>query len=99
MTSAIRFAVDIGGTFVDAIACDEATGGLRPHKAPTTPGSPARGVLDAVGGPAGRLDDVEAFVDGTAPRPERHPPAPRRDVGISTDEGRPQVSRMRRAVW
>ncbi|MEV7012591.1 hydantoinase/oxoprolinase family protein [Streptosporangium sp. NPDC051022] len=60
-----RFAVDIGGTFVDAIAYDETTGELRLHKASTTPDAPARGVLDAVGGLAPRLDDVEAFVHGT----------------------------------
>ncbi|WP_214106079.1 hydantoinase/oxoprolinase family protein [Acrocarpospora catenulata] len=65
MRPRIRLAVDIGGTFVDAIAYDETTGELRVHKAPTTPDAPARGVLDAVGGLTDRLDDVEAFVHGT----------------------------------
>jgi len=46
----VRLAVDIGGTFVDALAYDENSGTLRLHKAPTTPDAPAQGVLDAVRG-------------------------------------------------
>ncbi|GAA0420260.1 5-oxoprolinase [Acrocarpospora corrugata] len=87
MKSAIRFAVDIGGTFVDAIAYDETTGELRLHKAPTTPGSPARGVLDAVGGLADRLDDVEAFVHGTTLGLNAILQRRGADVGIITNEG------------
>ena len=43
-----RIAVDIGGTFVDAVEFDQNTGGVRLRKAPTTPGRPAEGVLEAV---------------------------------------------------
>ncbi|GGQ25268.1 N-methylhydantoinase A [Actinomadura coerulea] len=82
-----RLAVDIGGTFVDAIAYDEATGELRLHKAPTTPDAPARGVLDAVGGLAGRLDDVEAFVHGTTLGLNAILQRRGADVGIITNAG------------
>jgi N-methylhydantoinase A len=82
-----RLAVDIGGTFVDAIAYDEGTGELRLHKAPTTPDAPARGVLDAVGGLAGRLDDVEAFVHGTTLGLNAILQRRGADVGIITNAG------------
>ncbi|MFG1613465.1 hydantoinase/oxoprolinase family protein [Nonomuraea wenchangensis] len=82
-----RFAVDIGGTFVDAISYDDATGELRLHKASTTPDAPARGVLDAVGGLAGRLDDVEAFVHGTTLGLNAILQRRGADVGIITNEG------------
>lgn len=82
-----RLAVDIGGTFVDAIAYDETTGELRLHKAPTTPDAPAQGVLDAVGGLAGRLDDVEAFVHGTTLGLNAILQRRGADVGIITNAG------------
>ncbi|MEU5884386.1 hydantoinase/oxoprolinase family protein [Spirillospora sp. NPDC047279] len=85
--SRTRLAVDIGGTFVDAIAFDETTGELRLHKAPTTPDAPARGVLDAVGGLTGRLDDVEAFVHGTTLGLNAILQRRGADVGIVTNEG------------
>ena len=37
-----RIAVDIGGTFVDAIAFDRRTGKIKLEKAPTTPAWPTR---------------------------------------------------------
>ncbi|TYB49658.1 hydantoinase/oxoprolinase family protein [Actinomadura chibensis] len=86
-SSRTRLAVDIGGTFVDAIAYDEATGELRLHKAPTTPDAPARGVLDAVGGLADRLDGVEAFVHGTTLGLNAILQRRGADVGIITNAG------------
>ena len=47
MTADTRIAVDIGGTFVDAVELDMTTGAFRFEKAPTTPGAPANGVIDA----------------------------------------------------
>ena len=38
-----RLAVDIGGTFVDAISYDERTGEITVRKAPTTPPPPPTG--------------------------------------------------------
>ncbi|MCU1657726.1 MAG: methylhydantoinase [Pseudonocardiales bacterium] len=60
-----RLAVDIGGTFVDAVEFDEASGELRVHKAATTPDAPARGVVDAVAALRADLSDVTTFAHGT----------------------------------
>jgi N-methylhydantoinase A len=61
----VRIAVDIGGTFVDAVAFDEASRELRVEKAPTTPDDPTRGVMDAVAKLGVDLAGVEAFLHGT----------------------------------
>ena len=60
-----RLAVDIGGTFVDAVLFDTATGAMRVEKDFTTPASPADGVENAIA--RTRLDAaaVETFVHGT----------------------------------
>jgi len=60
-----RLAVDIGGTFVDAIELDEATGAVDFKKAPTTPGRAHVGVLSAVTGLGADLPRTEFFIHGT----------------------------------
>ena len=65
MSTDYRIAVDIGGTFVDAVELDMATGAFRFEKAPTTPAAPAEGVLDAVGRLRESLSDVSMFIHGT----------------------------------
>jgi len=60
-----RIAVDIGGTFVDAIELDQQTGAVRLAKAPTTPARPADGVMDAINRLGTPLDQVDTFVHGT----------------------------------
>ncbi|MFC4408012.1 hydantoinase/oxoprolinase family protein [Haloarchaeobius iranensis] len=60
-----RVAVDIGGTFVDAITFDRETGDLTLEKAATTPDQPSDGVLDAVEKVDADLETAEAFVHGT----------------------------------
>ena len=45
---AFRLGIDIGGTFTDAILIDEATGGVRIGKVPSTPRDPAMGFMEAV---------------------------------------------------
>jgi len=47
-TNTQRVAVDIGGTFVDAITFDRETGAVELEKAATTPDQPSNGVLDSV---------------------------------------------------
>ncbi|MER3437191.1 MAG: hypothetical protein C4346_06140, partial [Chloroflexota bacterium] len=45
---ALRVAIDIGGTFTDLVAYDEATGRLWEAKASSTPADFAQGVLDTI---------------------------------------------------
>lgn len=59
-----RVGVDIGGTFTDAVAINEA-GEIRVAKALTTPGRLQEGVLAAVESLDVRLADVDAFIHGT----------------------------------
>jgi N-methylhydantoinase A len=60
-----RLAVDIGGTFVDAITFDRESGELAIDKTSTTPSNPTEGVLDSIEGLELDLETVEAFVHGT----------------------------------
>ncbi|MCZ6592488.1 MAG: hydantoinase/oxoprolinase family protein [Alphaproteobacteria bacterium] len=60
-----RLAVDIGGTFVDAIVFNPETGALRLEKDFTTPDDASRGVLSAIERLEVRLAEVETFVHGT----------------------------------
>jgi len=62
---ALRLAVDIGGTFVDAIELDPATGDYRFRKASTTPRQPADGVLAAIAALATPLERTALFTHGT----------------------------------
>ena len=48
MSSAVRVAVDIGGTFTDATLIDEATGAVSIAKVLTTPADPSEGFMHAV---------------------------------------------------
>jgi N-methylhydantoinase A len=61
----LRLAVDIGGTFVDAMEFDAATRQIRFRKAATTPSAPWEGVLDAVRGLDSPLGEVDLFIHGT----------------------------------
>ena len=61
----LRLAVDIGGTFVDAIELDTATGDFRFRKASTTPRHPSDGVLEAIAALATPLARTALFTHGT----------------------------------
>jgi N-methylhydantoinase A len=61
----LRVAIDIGGTFVDAISFDAADGSVRTWKSPTTPDRPSRGVLAAIKGLRYPLSEVGTLVHGT----------------------------------
>ncbi|WP_062437069.1 hydantoinase/oxoprolinase family protein [Herbidospora daliensis] len=61
----IRLAVDIGGTFVDAMELDSRTGRVRFRKASTTPARPWEGVLNAIEALGTDLSRVELFIHGT----------------------------------
>ena len=60
-----RLAVDTGGTFTDAVFFDDQAAELWFHKAPSTPGDYAEGLLDSLEPFADRLGEVELFVHGT----------------------------------
>ena len=64
-TRPFRIAVDIGGTFVDAVELDTRTRSIRLRKASTTPREPWRGVLEALALLGTPLDQVELFIHGT----------------------------------
>jgi N-methylhydantoinase A len=56
--------VDVGGTFTDAVVYDERTQKFGYAKAPSTPGDPTAGVLDALDALGVELREVERFVHG-----------------------------------
>ena len=64
MTSGVRVAVDIGGTFTDVVTWDSAAGVVASRKVLTTPDDHADAVLDGL---AQTVDaaDVDWFVHGT----------------------------------
>ena len=60
-----RLAVDIGGTFVDAVSYDEQSGEITVNKAPTTPAAPAEGVLTATRAADAPLEEASVYIHGT----------------------------------
>ena len=60
-----RLAVDIGGTFVDAISYDERSGEITVRKSPTTPAAPADGVLTATRATDASLEEASVYTHGT----------------------------------
>lgn len=60
-----RLAVDIGGTFVDAVELDQRDGTVRLGKSPTTPDRPWEGVLGALEQLGTPLPKVDVFIHGT----------------------------------
>lgn len=99
MTTAgrLRLAVDIGGTFVDAIAFHTGTGEVQLHKAPTVPADPSAGVLAAVRGLLDDLGEVETFVHGTTLGLNAVLQRRGADVGLITNEGFRDVLEVARA--
>ncbi|MEU0156470.1 hydantoinase/oxoprolinase family protein [Micromonospora fulviviridis] len=61
----LRLAVDIGGTFVDAMELNTRTNEVRFRKASTTPARPWEGVLNAIEALGTDLSQVELFIHGT----------------------------------
>ena len=82
-----RIAVDIGGTFVDAVEFDQNTGGVRLRKAPTTPGRPAEGVLEAIRRLDTPLSETALIAHGTTSRLNAIIERKGAATGILTNEG------------
>jgi N-methylhydantoinase A len=97
----LKVAVDIGGTFVDAISYDTVTGGISVHKVSTTPDAPARGVLDGitglVGGLGAGIDEIESFAHGTTLGLNAILQRNGADVGVITNEGFTDLLEIARA--
>jgi N-methylhydantoinase A len=62
---ALRIGVDIGGTFTDLVALDEATGAVANTKALSTPQALLDGVLRCVDQAGVRLEDCRLVIHGT----------------------------------
>src|SRR5262245_15194331 len=62
---ALRIGVDIGGTFTDLVALDEATGAVVTTKALSTPRELLDGVLSCVDQAGVRLADCRFVIHGT----------------------------------
>lgn len=83
----VRIAVDIGGTFVDAVAFDAGSGRLTVEKAPTTPSDPVRGVMEAVEKLGVDLGRVGTFIHGTTLGINAYLERKGARTGILTNEG------------
>ncbi len=62
---ALRIGIDIGGTFTDLVALDEATGALVDTKALSTPDDLLEGILRCVDQAGARLADCRLVIHGT----------------------------------
>ena len=94
----LKVAVDIGGTFVDAISYDTETAEISVHKVSTTPDEPARGVLEAVNGLVDRIDRIESFAHGTTLGLNAILQRNGADVGVITNEGFSDLLEIARAA-
>ena len=56
--------IDVGGTFTDGVAYEEATGRFAFAKAPSTPDDPTRGVIDVLTALKLDIASIERFVHG-----------------------------------
>src|SRR5262245_52676461 len=97
-----RIGVDVGGTFTDVVAVDDA-GRVTIAKAPSTPRDPTDGVLDGLGRLARALDldrarllaDTERIVHGTTVATNALLERKGARVGLLTTEGHRDVLEMR----
>jgi N-methylhydantoinase A len=62
---AVRLGIDVGGTFTDLVAIDEATRTVTSTKVPSTPGDPIAGVINSIDMAGVRFDEIGAIVHGT----------------------------------
>jgi N-methylhydantoinase A len=91
-----QLAVDIGGTFVDAIVFDSETGEIQQKKLSTTPDNPAEGVLQSIDKLDASVDNVESFIHGTTLSLNAVLESEGARTGIITNEGFVDVFEMGR---
>lgn len=85
-----QIAVDIGGTFVDAVRF-ESEEGIVLEKTPTTPSNPSEGVLTSVDLVDADLDSAASFVHGTTLGINAYLEREGATTGIITNEGHEDV--------
>ncbi len=96
--SSLRVAIDIGGTFVDAISFDAHDGSVRTWKSPTTPDRPSQGVLAAINGLRYPLSEIGTVVHGTTLGLNAILQRRGAAVGLITNEGFEDVLEVARAA-
>lgn len=89
-------AVDIGGTFVDAVAFDYDRDRLETSKASTTPENPANGVIAAIEKLDADVSDARLFVHGTTLGLNAVLEREGAETGLITNEGFEDVFEMGR---
>jgi N-methylhydantoinase A len=94
----LKVAVDIGGTFVDAISYDTTSGEISLYKVSTTPDEPARGVLAGVEGLVPDIAEIESFAHGTTLGLNAILQRNGAAVGIITNEGFSDLLEIARAA-
>lgn len=82
-----RLAVDIGGTFVDAITYDQEEQTIDLEKAPTTQEEPTEGVLNSISKLGLDLNEADTFVHGTTLGINAFLEREGANTGIITNEG------------
>ncbi|MFC3959151.1 hydantoinase/oxoprolinase family protein [Halovivax cerinus] len=85
-----QLAVDIGGTFVDAVKFDPDEGIIL-EKTPTTPDEPEDGVLTSIDKVGAGLESAESFVHGTTLGINAYLEREGATTGIITNEGHEDV--------
>lgn len=88
--------VDVGGTFTDIFALDEATGEARIAKVPTTRPDQSAGFLDGINAVADDLSSVSVIVHGTTAGTNAMLERKGARIGIITTQGLRDVLEMRR---
>ena len=96
MTKSIVIGVDVGGTFTDILALDEATGEVRVAKVPSTRGDQSAGFLSGIQAATDELGAVSTIIHGTTVATNALLERKGAKAGIITTAGFRDVLEMRR---
>ncbi|MEL0304205.1 MAG: hydantoinase/oxoprolinase N-terminal domain-containing protein, partial [Rhodobiaceae bacterium] len=96
MTKSIVIGVDVGGTFTDILALDEATGDVRVAKVPSTHGDQSAGFLSGIQAATDDLGAVSTIIHGTTVATNALLERKGAKAGIITTAGFRDVLEMRR---
>ena len=96
MISGRMIGVDVGGTFTDVFALDEATGRAAVAKVPTTRPDQSGGILNGIAAQVSDLGDIATVVHGTTAATNALLERKGARIGIITTHGFRDVLEMRR---